>query len=100
MQYRLNEINILMDYFIAEICKRETMSKSLSKHKAELYHFDKTLLVLSATGRSVHVASFATIIGASVGIPSPSLGLVFSITDGIAKKTYQNNDEKENNNTQ
>ena len=30
------EVNIIKDYFIVEICKRETMSKTLSKYVAAL----------------------------------------------------------------
>ena len=35
IQFRL-EINIIKDYFIVQICKRETMSKTLSKYVAAL----------------------------------------------------------------
>ena len=43
MQHRLNEINRIKGYFIAEIRKRETMSKILSKQIAAFDYFDKTL---------------------------------------------------------
>ena len=46
------------------------MSKRLIKHIASFDYFDKSLIVLSATSVSIFVASFATIIGAPVGIAS------------------------------
>lgn len=71
IQFRL-EINRIKDYFIDEIRERETMSKKLSKNIAPFYYFDKTLLVLSGTRRSVSMASFATVTGALVGIARAS----------------------------
>ena len=61
------------------------MCKTLRKYIAVFDYFDKTLLVLSAASGSVSITSFATVIGASVRITSPSLSLVFSISNGIAK---------------
>ena len=43
-------------------------------------------MVLSATSRSISIASFATVIGAPVGIASASFTLAFSISTGIVKK--------------
>ena len=42
-QFRLNKINEIKDYFIAEIEGRELMSKRLSKYIASLDYFDKSL---------------------------------------------------------
>ena len=82
MHFRLNEINEIIYCFMSEICERETMSKTLSKYTAVFDYFDKTLLVLSATGGGVSIISFVTVIGASVGITITSLSLVFSISNG------------------
>ena len=49
-------------------------------------YFDKSLIVLSATSGGVSYASFATIIGAPVGIASAVFSFEFSITTGIVKK--------------
>ena len=54
---RLNKINEIKDYFIAEIKERELMIKRLSKYLASFDHFDKCLIVLSATGGSIFIAS-------------------------------------------
>ena len=62
-QFRLNKINEIKDYFIAEIKERELMSKRFSKYIACCDYFDKFLIVLSATSGSVSVASFATVNG-------------------------------------
>ena len=38
-QFRLNKINEIRDYFIAEIKERELMSKRISKYIAFCYYF-------------------------------------------------------------
>ena len=90
-QFRLSKINEIKDYFVAKIKERELMSKRLSKYIASFDYFDKSLIVLSVTTGSISVASFATIIGAPVGIVSASFSLAFSISTGIVKKTVKNN---------
>ena len=85
-QFRLNKINEIKDYFIAEIKERELMSKRLSKYIASSCYFDKYLIVLSTTSGSISIASFATVIGTAVGIVSASLSLAFSLTTELVKK--------------
>ena len=85
-QGRINKINEIKDYFIAEIKERELMSKRLSKYVASFDYFDKSLIVLSVTTGSISIASFATVIGAPVGMMSASCSLAFSITTGFVKK--------------
>ena len=74
-QFRLNKINEIKDYFIAEIRERELMSKNLSKYIASFEYLDKSLIVLSVATGSISIASFATAIGAPVGIMSASCSL-------------------------
>ena len=98
-QFRLNKINEIKDYFIAEIKERELMSKRLSKYIASFDYFDKSLIVLSVTTGSISIASFATVIGAPVGMMSASCSLAFSITTGFVKrflKTIRNKKIKNN----
>ena len=98
-QGRINKINEIKDYFIAEIKERELMSKRLSKCIASFDYFDKSLIVLSVTTGSISIASFATVIGAPVGIISASFSLAFSISTGIIKKllkTTRNKKKKHN----
>ena len=73
MQLRLNKIKKIKYYFIAEIIERETMSKALSNYFAVFDYFDKTLIVLFATGGSVSIVSFAADSGAQVGITCASI---------------------------
>ena len=82
-QFRLNKINEVKYYFIAEIKEIELMSNRLSKYISSFNYFDKSLIVLSATSGSISVVSFATDIGAPVGIASPSFSLAYSIFTGI-----------------
>ena len=65
-QFRLNKINKIRGYFVAEIKERESISKRLSKYIAFFYYFDKSLIALSVTTSSISIASFATVIGEPV----------------------------------
>ena len=62
-QFRLNKINEIKDYFVAEIKERELMSKKLTKYIASFDYFDKSLIVLVTTG-AISITSFATVTGA------------------------------------
>ena len=90
-QFRLNKISKIEDYFIAEIKERQLMSKKLSKYISFFDYFDKSLIVLSVTSGGVSIASFATVIGAPIGITSASLSLVFSLCTELVKKNIKSN---------
>ena len=66
-QFRLNKINQVKDYFIAEIRERELMSKRLREHISSFDYFDQSLIALSATSGSISIPSSATVIGAPFG---------------------------------
>ena len=75
------------------------MTKNLSKYIASFEYFDKSLIVLSVATGSISIASFATVIGAPVGMMSASCSLAFSITTGFVKKflkTTRNKKKKHN----
>ena len=55
-QFRLNKINEIKEYFIAEIRKTELMSKNLSKYIASFDYLDKSLIVLSVATGSISIA--------------------------------------------
>ena len=93
-QFRLNKINKIKDYFVAEIKERESLSKRLNKYIASFDYFAKSLTVLSVTTSSTSSASFATVIGAPVGMVSASFSLAFSIFTGIIKKLVKSRNEK------
>ena len=93
-QFRLNRINEIKDYFVAVIKERELMSKRLSKDIASFNYFDNSLIVLSVTTGSVSTASFATVIGAPVGIVSASFSLAFAVSTGIIKKLLKTTTNK------
>ena len=65
-QFRLNKINEIKNYFIAETKKRKLISRRLIKYIASFDYFNKSLIVLSATSGSISIASFATVIGTPV----------------------------------
>ena len=66
------------------------MSKRLSKYIASFDYFYKSLIVLSVTTGSISIASFATVIGAPVGMMNASCSLTFSITTGKLLKATRN----------
>ena len=84
-QFRLNKINEVKDCFVAKIRERELICKRLSEYIASFDYFDKSLIALSATNGSISIASFATVIGAPVGLAGVSFSFAFSITTGIVK---------------
>ena len=55
-QFRLNKINEIKDYFVAENKERELMSKGLKKYIASFDYSDKSLIVLSVTTGSISIA--------------------------------------------
>ena len=89
-QFRLNKINKIKDYFLAEIRDRELISKNISKYIASLNYFDKSLNILSILPGSISIGSFASVIGAPAGITGASCGFAFSITSGFVKKFLKN----------
>ena len=98
-QFRLNKINEIKDHFVTEIKETELMSKRLSKYIAFFDYFNNSLIVLSVTTGSISVASFSTVIRASVAMASASFSLSFSIFTGIVKKllkTTRNKKKKHN----
>ena len=56
-QFRLNKINEIKDYFLAEIRERELISKYISKYNASLDYFDKSLNVLSILSGGISVCN-------------------------------------------
>ena len=77
-KFKLNRINEIKDYFVAEIKESELMTI--------FDYFDKSLIYLNVTTGSISIASFATVIEAPVGRMSASFSLAFSISTGIIKK--------------
>ena len=80
----------IKDYFITEIKERELMSKRFSKYISSFDYFGKSLIALSVANGSISIASFATVIGATVTMKSESFSLAFSITTGFIK-SFKNN---------
>ena len=97
--FRLNKINEINNYFVAEVKERELISKMLSIYIASFKYFDKSLIVLSVTSSINSITSFVTVIAPLIGIESASFSLSFSILTGIVKKwlkTRQNKNKKYN----
>ena len=69
----------------------------MSKYITSFDYFDDSLNVLSVTAGRISVVSFATVIGAPVGIISASFSLAFSISTGIVKKLLKTTKNKKKN---
>ena len=97
-QLRVNKINEIKDYFVAEIKERKLMTKRLSKYIASFDYFNKSLIALSVTTSRISITSFATVIGAPVVIISVSFSLAFLISTGIMKKLLKTTRNKKKHN--
>ena len=98
-QLRLNKINEIKDYFLADIRERELISKNLCKYIASFEYFNKSLIFLSVLTDSISIASFVSVIGVPSGIIGASCGFTFSITSGFVKtflKTIRNKNKNHN----
>ena len=84
--FKLNKINEIKDYSLAEIREREIISKNISKYIVSLDYFDKSLNALSILSGSISITWFATVIGTPAGLIGASCGFMFSITSGFVKR--------------
>ena len=96
-QFRLNKINEIKYYFVADIKKRELMNKRFSKYIAPFDYFEKLLTVLSATTANIFIASFKTVTGAPVGMASAIFSLAFLVSIGIIKNLLKTTRSKKKN---
>ena len=55
-QLRLNKINKIKDYFLAEIRERQLISKNLSKYIASFEYFSKPLIFLSVVVNTIFLS--------------------------------------------
>ena len=85
-KFRSYEIKKIENYFVNKISETKSCCKKLNKYVNIYNYIDKILIVLSATSGGVSIISFLSVIGASAGIASASLTLIFSLTTGIVKK--------------
>ena len=84
-KYRLDEINKIKYYFNAEIKERKDIVKRISKYIVAFDYADKLFITLSASLGTLIIASYATIVGITVGIAGASLTLIFTVTTGVVK---------------
>ena len=54
-QFRLNKINEIKDYFVAETKERESMSQRLNNYIASFDYLDKSIIFLSVTTHSISI---------------------------------------------
>ena len=85
-KFPLGEIIGIKNYFHQEINQRKSCSKKLGKYVTVFDYIDKILIVWSATSSGVCIILFPSVVGASAGIASASLTLIFSLITRIIKK--------------
>ena len=95
-KYRLDEINKIKYYFNAEIKERKDIVKRISKYIAAFDYADKLFITLSASFGTLIIASYATIVGITVGIAGASLTLIFTVTTGVVKTLLNITRKKKN----
>ena len=84
-EYRLDEINKIMDYFNNEIKERKDIIKKLNKYSVSFDYLDKIFITLSASFGALSIASYASVAGTPASIAGSSLTLIFTIGTGISK---------------
>ena len=84
-KYRLDEINKIKDYFNNEIKETKDIIKKLNKYIVSFDYLDKILMALSASFRTLSIASYASVVGTPAGIAGSSLTLIFTVGTGISK---------------
>ena len=94
INFRLNEIDKIKDYFNSKNRKRNAISKKLIKYIDALDYADKIFTVLSAYFGTLSIASHAAVVEIPVGLAGASLTVVFSQTTGIVKKLLNMTREK------
>ena len=72
-KFRLNEISKIKNYFNQEIYHRTFCCKKLSKYVAAFDYIDKVLIVLSTTSGGICIISYASVVGAPIGITGANL---------------------------
>ena len=85
-KFRLDEIKMIELYFHEEINQKNLSSKKLSKYVTTFSYIGKILIVLNATTGGVCIFSYATVVGAPIGIASSGFTVLFSLATGITKK--------------
>ena len=84
-KFRLDEIDKIKNYFIAEIKERKDIIKKISKYIVAFDYAGKLFITLSASFGTLSIASYATVVGIPAGIAGASLTLIFTITTGVVK---------------
>ena len=88
-KYRLDEINIIKEYFDNEIKERKDIIKKLNKYLVSFEYLDKIFITLSASFGTLSIASYAAVVVIPVGIAGSSFTLIFTIGTDLNKSLLQ-----------
>ena len=84
-KYRLDDINKLRDYFDNEIKERKYIIKKLNKYLVSFDYLDKIFITLSASFKTLSIASYTSVVGIPAGITGASLNSVFTLGTCMSK---------------
>ena len=85
-EFRLKQIDEIINYLIEEINQNKLMSKKHKKVCRVLNYIDRSLIVISTNTGCVSISAFASLVGILIRILSSPLGLkICVITTGIKK---------------
>ena len=88
-KYRLDEINKIKEHFDNEIKEIKDIIKKLNKYLVSFDYLDKIFITLSASFKTLSIASYALVLGLPVGFAGSSLTLIFTIDTDINKSLLQ-----------
>ena len=85
-EFRLKQIDEIINYLIEEINQNKLMSKKHKKVCRVLNYIDHSLIVISTITGCVSIFDFASLVGVPIGLTSSATGLkICAITAGIKK---------------
>lgn len=87
MQFRLNRIDEINNFFIENIEEREIMGKRIKKILSILNYVYWSLLGITRASVTVSIFSFATIIGSPLGLFSETIKLKACLSSAIIRNT-------------
>ena len=90
-EFNLEKLDEIINYLIEEINQNELMSKKHKKVCRVLSYIEHSLIIISSVTGYVSIFAFANVVGISIGITIPAIGVkICVITAGIKRYKWIN----------
>ena len=90
-EFNLEKLDEIINYLIEEINQNELMSKKHKKVCRVLSYIEHSLIIISSVTGYVSISAFANVVGISIGIAIPAIGVkICVITAGIKRYKWIN----------